>query len=180
LPQAIPAQQRKSPETPKTKTASAKTYQVAVSRSIEDLERDEIIAAIREVFARNDSLDRHSAIREISHTLGFSRTGNRIFEVIDLVLIVAVKRRIIANERGSLSLLSRNITDFTRDQLIDAMLGVMGRGWWNREDAIRAAARYLGYTRTGARIRDTFKSVINGAIRRGLLEADKVRIRKAK
>jgi len=56
----------------------------------------------------------------------------------------------------------------------------MGRKWWAREDAIRAAARRLGYARTGSRIRDTFKSAINGAIRRGLLEYDGQLIRRTK
>jgi hypothetical protein len=54
----------------------------------------------------------------------------------------------------------------------------MGRKWWAREDAIRAASRRLGYARTGRRIRDAFKSAINGAIRRGLLEYDGQLIRK--
>lgn len=56
----------------------------------------------------------------------------------------------------------------------------MGRKWWKREDAFRAAARHLGYARTGSRIRDAFKSAVNGAIRRGLLEYDGQLIRRAK
>ncbi|HXG92928.1 MAG TPA: hypothetical protein VNN73_11255 [Blastocatellia bacterium] len=84
----------------------------------------------------------------------------------------------IANDRGLLFLLSRNISDFTRDELIAALLAAMGRGWWLREDAMRAAARYLGFRRTGSAIREAFKSAINGAIRRGLLEYDGALIRK--
>lgn len=45
-------------------------------------------------------------------------------------------------------------------------------------EAIRAAARHLGFKRTGSLIRDAFKSAINGAIRRGLLEYDGQLIRK--
>ncbi len=56
----------------------------------------------------------------------------------------------------------------------------MGRKWWAREDAIRAAARRLGYNRTGRRITQAFKSAINGAIRRRLLEYDGQLIRKIK
>lgn len=47
-----------------------------------------------------------------------------------------------------------------------------------REDAIRAAARWLGFQRTGRAIQEAFKSVINGAIRRGRLEYEGSRIRK--
>ena len=43
---------------------------------------------------------------------------------------------------------------------------------------IRAAARRLGFRRTGTRITKAFKSVINGAIRRGLLESNGESIRR--
>jgi len=56
--------------------------------------------------------------------------------------------------------------------LIDALLNAMGRAWIDREDAIREAARHLGFRRTGRQIRDAFKSAINGAIRRGRMEYD--------
>ena len=49
-----------------------------------------------------------------------------------------------------------------------------------RDDAIRAAARRLGFQRTGRQIKDAFKSAINGAIRRGLLEYDGQLIRRRK
>ena len=54
----------------------------------------------------------------------------------------------------------------------------MGKKWWTRDDAIRAAARRLDFHRTGRQIRDAFKSAINGAIRRKLLKADALSIRK--
>lgn len=72
------------------------------------------------------------------------------------------------------------ITDYTREELIAHLLTAMGRKWWAREDAIRAAARRLGYARTGRLITASFKSAINGAIRRGLLEYDNQLIRKTK
>jgi len=64
--------------------------------------------------------------------------------------------------------------------LISALLKGMGRKWWTRDDAIRAAARRLGFHRTGTQIREAFKSAINGAIRRGLLEYDGNRVRRLK
>ena len=126
-----------------------------------------MIAAIREVFSKNLVLDRDSAIREVTRTLGFERTGSKIA---DSALTAAAKRGVIQNNRGALSLLTRNISDYSRDELIDALLSSMGAVWWEREEAIRAAARHLGFKRTGSSIRDAFKSAINGAIRRGLLE----------
>ena len=125
-------------------------------------------------------LIRDEAIREVAHALNFQRTGNRIAETIDSALIAAVKRGVIANDRGVLYLLRRNIDEYSRDDLIAALLGAMGGKWWEREDAIRAATRYLGYTRTGSRISDAFKSAINGGIRRGLLEPGDGLIRKVR
>ena len=48
----------------------------------------------------------------------------------------------------------------------------MGSVWWDRDDAINKAARYLGFARTGSIIYDAFKSIINGLIREGRLESD--------
>jgi len=56
----------------------------------------------------------------------------------------------------------------------------MGKKWWTRDDAIRAAAHRLGFRRTGRQIRDAFKSAITGAIRLGLLEHNGDSIRRPK
>ena len=78
-----------------------------------------------------------------------------------------------------MSLDCREIGHYRRELLFDALLAAMGRGWTERDEAIVAATRHLGFRRTGAAIKETFKSVINGAIRRGLLEYDGSQIRKA-
>lgn len=72
----------------------------------------------------------------------------------------------------------RKISDYSRDELISALLKGMGKKWWRREDAIRAASHRLGFRRTGRQIRDAFKPAITGAIRRGLLEYDRIYIRR--
>jgi hypothetical protein len=87
---------------------------------------------------------------------------------------------VIQNNRGVLSLLSRNIGDYSRDELIGTLLSVMGAVWWEQEEAIRAAARHLGFKRTGSLIRDAFKSAINGAIRRDILDRDGNLIRRTR
>lgn len=74
----------------------------------------------------------------------------------------------------------RKINDYSRDELISTLLKGMGKKWWTRDDAILAGTHRLGFRRTGRQIRDAFKSAINGAIRRGLLEYDGELIRKAK
>ena len=51
--------------------------------------------------------------------------------------------------------------------------GRHGGKWWTREDLIFGTARWLGFRRTEQVIRDTLKSVINAAIRHGLLERNR-------
>lgn|GEM_PF-6453796 len=75
---------------------------------------------------------------------------------------------------------SRKISDYSRDELRSALLKGMGKKWWTRDDAIRAAAHRLGFRRTGRQIRDAFKSAITGAIRLGLLEHNGDSIRRPK
>ena len=65
---------------------------------------------------------------------------------------------------------SRTIEDYGRDYLKTLFLSDMGSTWWDRDDAINRAARYLGFTRTGSKIYDYFKSIINGLIRECKLE----------
>jgi hypothetical protein len=138
------------------------------------------MAAFREVFSASGELDRNTAIREVARAIGFNRTGSRINFRIRYMLPIATKRRIIRKAGAAWAIDCRSITDYGRDDLVEALLNAMGRTWWEREDAIRAAARHLGFRRTGRQIRDAFKSAINGAIRRGLLEYAGADIRRAK
>jgi hypothetical protein len=138
------------------------------------------MAAIREVFSSGPELDRDAAIAQVAHAAGFRRTGSRITEAIDSGLIAAVRRRIVRSQRGLLSIDCRNVGDYPRDLLMSSLLAAMGFAWREREEGIRVAARRLGFRRTGSSIRDAFKSVINGAIRRGLIETDGKLIRKTR
>jgi len=70
------------------------------------------------------------------------------------------------------------INAFSRDQLKDALLAVVGKKWIERDDAIRAAAGRLGFKRLGKRIRAAFASAVNGLIRQGRLEYDGSLIRR--
>ncbi len=84
----------------------------------------------------------------------------------------AVRRGILGNTAGQLSLLCRHIVQYEPDHLIAMLLAAMGGTWWTRDDAITAAARHLGFRRTGKKIQDAFRSAIRTALRRGLLERD--------
>ena len=64
------------------------------------------------------------------------------------------------------------ISAISRDQLKEALLAVVGSDWMDRNDAIRAAAKRLGFGRLSNRIRAAFASAINGLIRQKHLEYD--------
>lgn len=52
------------------------------------------------------------------------------------------------------------------------LVAAMGSAWQTRDEAIVAAARHLGFRRTGRNIKAAFKSAINAAVRRKLIERD--------
>jgi len=76
------------------------------------------------------------------------------------------------SKSGSLS-----INDFDRDRLKDALLDVVGTDWIKRDDAIREAARSLGFRRCGKRIHKAFASAITGLLRQNRLESTGSQIR---
>lgn len=65
-----------------------------------------------------------------------------------------------------------SVEDFSRNQLKAALLAVVGTEWIDRDNAIRLAARRLGFERCGSRVRQAFASAVNGLIRQGRLEYD--------
>ena len=130
------------------------------------------MAAFRQVFTDGAERDRDEAIREVARALGYARTGSTIRDTLDGQMRAAVRRGIIYCDNSVYAIDCRHIDDYTRDDLIDYLLAAMGRIWWDRDVAVTAAARYLGFRRTGKKIQAAFKSVINAAIRRKLLERD--------
>jgi hypothetical protein len=158
-----------SPSPRKTKTEASEETDF---HSIDDIDQSEIMAAIRQVFNDGAARERETAMRDVARELGFDRTGSRIQERLNGELIAAARRGIVANKSGEISIAARTIEDYNRDYLKTLFLSDMGSTWWDRDDAINRATRYLGFTRTGARIYDSLKSVINGLIRDGRLESD--------
>lgn len=70
------------------------------------------------------------------------------------------------------------IVDYPRNLLKKALLSRVGRTWTTRDEAITAAARYLGFARTGSRIEEAFKGAIRRLIRAEALERDGDRVRR--
>ena len=168
-------------ESPSTKPRTKKRPQSADDPRkvrIDALDRDDVMAVIRDVFETGEPRDRLAAVRDLARALGYRRVGSRVDEALKKHLRTAVLRGILESDQGELSLLCHHIGGFERDHLVDTLLAAMGSTWREQPEAIRAAARFLGYRRTGKKIQKAFKSAINGAIRRGLLERDGENLRR--
>jgi hypothetical protein len=101
--------------------------------------------------------------------------------VLESAVTSAVRRGILGNDEGTLKMLTDDLRELDRDFLKELFLAAIGRAWIDREEAIRAFARYMGFARTGPTIDETARSLINGLLREGRLEADREnRLRKAR
>jgi len=139
---------------------------------IDQIDRTEVLQVIRQVFSEGPPRDRDAAIRDVARALGYRRTGPRIQEILHTDLMTAVRRCIVENQNGAVRLCARSITDYDRDFLKQQFLAAIGRAWIDRDTAIRDFCRWLGFARTGLVIEDTARSLINGLLREGRLEAD--------
>ena len=151
--------------------------------SIDDIDRSDVMAAIRDLLDGPEGavgIDREEAIRRLAKELGFKRVGSRIKEVLHGDLIAGARRQILETVGGRVRRLTRSIADYDREFLKEQFVASLeGKAWWERDDAIRDFARWLGFRRTGSAIEDTARSLINGLIRTGRLEAEGTQIRKA-
>jgi hypothetical protein len=110
--------------------------------------------------------------------MGYNRVGHRIREDLGDAIRTAVRRGILENSSGGLCLLCSSIDEYDRDHLIRMLTAAMGSSWCPQDDVMRAAARHLGYRRTGKKIQAAFKLAIRTALRRGLLERDGQNLRR--
>jgi SOS-response transcriptional repressor LexA len=144
-----------------------------------NFDADDLPCQIRSLFADGKPRDRESAIRELREQLGFKRTGHVLREALDNGIRTAVRRGILGSEGGVLKLHLASIDDLDRDFLKDQFLASLGgRAWRERTETARVLARFLGFRRTGPAIEDAVRSIINGLLREGRLEARASEIRR--
>ena len=144
-----------------------------------DLDQIEWPCEIRKLFSSRGERDREMAIKELASVLGYQRVREGLRERLDSALSLAVRRGILENRDGELSLLNRSISEYQLDFLKEQFLASLeGHAWKEREDAIRDFARWLGYSRTSEQIDENARSIINGLIRQGKIEAEGTRVRR--
>jgi hypothetical protein len=179
--QAAPPQLLKAaePEAPPYETA-ALTELDAIRPNPDELDREDLICRIRQLFGDGHERERETAIDALARELGYQRTGIRIHEELDNALRTAVRRGILTSERGIVCLFARTIEQYDRVFLKEQFLAsLLGRQWIEREDAVRAFARWMGFRRIGPTIEDAARSLMNGLLREDRLEGDGPRIRRS-
>jgi len=145
---------------------------------IDETEQNDVLCTIRQMFSEGLELSRELAFKKIAKELGYDRVGSRIEEILDSDIRTAVKRGILENERGTLKILCKTIEGYEREFLKDQFLASIGRPWVEREEAVRAFTRFMGFRRAGEKIQDTVRSLINGLLREDRLESDGQMIRR--
>jgi len=145
---------------------------------IDETEQNDVLCTIRQMFSEGLELTREEAFRKIAKELGYDRVGSKIEEILDSDIRTAVKRGILENERGTLKILCKTIEGYDREFLKDQFLASIGRAWVERDEAVRAFTRFMGFRRAGEKIQDTVRSLINGLLREDRLESDGQLIRR--
>ena len=174
----LPLPKVAEPEVPADGVSEAAT-EGTPRRSVDEIDREDLVCRIRQLFSDGEERERESAIDALAHELGYQRTGTRIHEDLENALRTAVRRGILGSSGKALRSAGRSIEQYERDFLKDQFLASLaGHQWTEREDAIRGFARWLGFRRTGQAIDERARSLINGLIREGRIESDGSLIRR--
>lgn len=136
------------------------------------MDREEILCLIRQTFKDNQARTREELLRELAASLGYKRIGPRIRKALLNDIRTAVIRGIVVNEGGSLSVPTHDPREYEKESLKEVFEAAIGRTWIDRDEAIRAFARYIGFSRVGKIIKETGNSVIRGLLRQKRIEKD--------
>ncbi len=147
---------------------------------IDEIGRDEVIAKIRELYRDDpEPCDMQTLLGLLRDELGFKAMGKNIRAALRGDVIAASRRGVLERNGGEYHLHCRTIEQYEPGFLREMFLASLGgRAWRDEAEAIRDAARHLGFTRTGPRIRKAFKKTIRALVTSGALERDGQRLRK--
>lgn len=118
-------------------------------------------------------------LKHPEHGLGYPAADPKTQAETENVIQAAIKRGILLDEGGDMSLLGRSISEYPREVLKEQFLASLnGNNWVERSESIPRFAQWLGFKRTGPNIEDAAKSVINSLIRADRLEKTGSQIRR--
>jgi hypothetical protein len=130
--------------------------------------RDELICSLRQVVGQSAPRSREDVTAELQAF--FPNSQSR--EDLDSVIRTALRRNILESRGDRLALATRSIIDYRHDFLQDQFVAAMqGRSWIERDESVWRFAIWLGFRRASPFIDGATRSVINGLLRDGRLEA---------
>lgn len=148
--------------------------------SIDDLDKNDLMAVLRETLEAHGPCDRDTCIRQAAYHLGYQRAGTKVAQAMDNAIRTARRRGVVLPEdgddllhlnRASIAEMEADDRSFLKDQFL-AALSQQGKVWIERDESARLLARWLGLRRTSAQAQDIVRSLINGLLREQRLEAE--------
>lgn len=143
-------------------------------------EDNDVMCIIRDILAAGP-MSASELIRHTAYGLGYKRAVSGISTALEGVLLGAARRGIIVRTSGMIQLLGHSIGDYDDEHLQTQFLAALSRqgaGLIEREQGIRAFARWMGFARTGPVIADVGASLIRKLLRANRLLASGSQIRR--
>lgn len=143
-------------------------------------EDNNAMCVIRDVLS-DGPMNAADLIRQTAYGLGYKRAVAGISTALEGVLLAAARRGVTVRKSGMVQLLAHSIADYDDEHLKDQFLAALSRqgsGLIEREQAIRAFARWMGFARTGPVIADVGASLIRKLLRADRLLASGSQIRR--
>ena len=134
--------------------------------------RDELICNLRQMFRGSEVRSREEVGAALQTFIVNPSPDYQVREELDSVIRTALRRNILDSRGDRLTLGARSIIDYKRDFLEDQFVASMlGRSWVERDESVLRFSIWLGFRRASSFIDGAARSVINGLIRDGRLEA---------
>lgn len=144
------------------------------------VEENNVMCNVRELLS-SGPMGQEDLIKQLAYKLGYQRAVAGISQTLAGVLRAASRRGIIVRQAGTVHLMARSMADYDDGHLREQFLAALSRessGWIEREDSVRAFARWMGYARTGPVIADIAASLIRKLLRANRLAAQGTQIRR--
>lgn len=141
---------------------------------------NDVMCIVRESLSKGP-LTSDELIRQTAYGLGYQRAVIGISTVLEGVLLAAARRGITTRDGKFVQLQAHSIAEYDHEHLKTQFLAAISRqtsGFIEREEAVRAFARWMGFARTGPVIADVGASLIRKLIRSGRLIKEGSQIRR--
>lgn len=141
---------------------------------------NDVMCIVREVLSKGP-LTSDELIRQTAYGLGYQRAALGISTALEGSLHAAARRGITMRNGNLVQLQAHSIADYDHEHLKNQFLAAISRqtsGFIEREQAVRAFARWMGFARTGPVIADVGASLIRKLIHAGRLQTSGSQIRR--